>query len=253
MKVAISLCPNDIFVFSGLILKTVANPYEIDIFVIDELNRQIFKETYDFIKVSSAVLLEAHSYELTHVGASFSIHGGPLLVKRKDEDVADHKIGVPSLSSTSALLVRKYFPHLHPVEYPLKMLSELLQKGEIDYAVLINEDQHRIEPLGFEVVADLAQLWYKEFKTYLPLGLLAAKKNMELHDKEKFETLVHQSVLWARDHRDKALELSMDYTGNQSLNLSHIEAYTCDAHFNPSVSQYFQTFSHSVLGERHGS
>ena len=250
LNVAISVCSNDIFVFSGLLLNQVSHKLQISIYPINRLNELLTSGNYNFIKASSAALVKCKNYQAVGVGASLARIKGPQLVQRQDR-VLGNTLGVPSLNSTGALLAKKYYPHLEQIAYPLNTLSKMLMRGKLAYAVIINEDMNRLDELGLESICDLGLRWNEENKAVLPLGLFAAHTGLSSMDITAFERAVNESVLWARSHEQKALELSQSYAGDAQINAKHIQLFTKDAHYNPVISSYVEKLIRSLNIRNH--
>ncbi|NRA44564.1 MAG: hypothetical protein HRU09_06365 [Oligoflexales bacterium] len=245
MKLAISVCPNDIFVFSGLLLNRISHELEISVYPIGKLNELLSAESFDFIKASSIALISNKSYRFLRVGASLARDKGPQLVRRK-KSVSESILGVPSLASTGALLAKKYFPHLEQQVFPLAELSGLLMSGDISYGLIINEDMNRLETLGLESICDLGLRWNEEHKALLPLGLFGAHNKLSDSHVDAFEKQVNESILWAREHIDEAISLSQSYAGEASVNADHIQHFTKDAHLNPKLTYYVDKLKNSL-------
>ena len=254
-NVAISLCPNDIFVFSALLLRAVPHPFNISVFPIGILNQKLALQCFDFIKVSSMALIRSPDYRLARVGASLAVERGPQLVRKADTLPKGFLVGVPSRQSTGAELIRRYFPELMQKEFPLHRLSALVAEGAISYGLIINEDINRLEQLGLESLCDLGLRWNAEFKACLPLGLIGAHRRLSDEKIRAFESVVHKSVLWARANTSRALELAGHYTGMDHINMAHIQAFTKNAHVNPELPLYvkrLRAFVSSSEGEKGG-
>ena len=203
------------------------------------------QEAYDFIKASSVALIKNQNYKLVRVGASLARQKGPQLVRRK-QHLEGRVLGVPSLSSTAALLARKYFPQLEQKAYPLNALSPMLIDGRIPYALIINEDMNRLDDLGLESVCDLGLRWNQEFNANLPLGLFGFHARLKDRVAREFESKVHASVCWARENLNDAIDLSQNYAGEVKVNAQHIQLFTQDAHFNPSLLNYVEKLKNSL-------
>ena len=247
MNIAISLCPNDIFTFSGLLLNTVPNSYNIQIFELGELNKNISDKSYDFIKVSSLNLIRNAHYSATCVGASLAREKGPQLVKAKGSKPSGNKIIVPSLHATATKLAHRYFPHFKAEECPLNRISELVSSGEFPYGIIINEDMNRLDELGLETVVDLGLKWNSDFEAILPLGVIGAKISLHTDTVKCFERLVDDSLRWAQNNKEAALELTKKYTGKKDINSDHIQLFTQDAHFNPLIPEYLEKLEKSLI------
>jgi 1,4-dihydroxy-6-naphthoate synthase len=73
LKLAISPCPNDTFVFQGLMSGKVISPQPLSIELADiqKLNEGMAEESFDFCKVSAvAAIRHSDKYSLCSVGAA---------------------------------------------------------------------------------------------------------------------------------------------------------------------------------------
>ncbi|MFK7825968.1 MAG: MqnA/MqnD/SBP family protein [Oligoflexales bacterium] len=245
MNLAISVCPNDIFVFAGLLLNKVSHSLKVSAYPIGKLNKLLLSGSYDFIKASSIVMIRNENYQVIRVGASLVREKGPQLIRRRNP-VFRKIVGVPSLNSTAALLAKKYYPQLEQRIYPLKELSNLVADGDLAYAVIINEDMNRLEELGLESICDLGLRWNEENSAALPLGLFGAHSRLSFNQIDNFEQQVDRSVQWARCHPQEAIKLSQSYAGEAKINATHIQLFTKDAHFNPQIPHYVEKLSKSL-------
>jgi 1,4-dihydroxy-6-naphthoate synthase len=86
LEIALSPCPNDVFIVSGIILKKIESPFEFNFYFedIETLNNLAIKRAFPIIKASFAIWDSIFSdYELLPVGSALGFGVGPLLVGLK--------------------------------------------------------------------------------------------------------------------------------------------------------------------------
>ena len=236
MKIAISLCPNDIYVFAGMILGNTKKNFDIEISTIKNLNHYLKEPHFDFIKVSSYALLGSPHYRVTRVGASLVRNKGPQLVTNKKlTSKAKNTLAVPSLLATSTFLAKYYFPHLEPIEYCIKDIGKAVAQGQTQFGVIINEDMHQLPQLQLTSVCDLGLKWNRDHDSHLPLGVIAAKDSLAKQAVTSFESSVEESIQWAKQNPTAALEQTIKMTGSKDLNRSHVDVFTKDAQASEDI------------------
>ena len=80
LNIAISPCPNDIFIFAGLLLNKIAHSFELSwsIKSLHDLNQLARTNTTDIVKISMASYKSLQPYyRLLSVGAAFAQDKGP--------------------------------------------------------------------------------------------------------------------------------------------------------------------------------
>ena len=109
LKLHISPCPNDTFMFDALVngrIDTGSLRFE-------ELNRGAGLGRADISKISCAVLPAiAEHYALLDSGAALGRGNGPLLVRRAGDTRPIRRVAVPGLHTTANALMGKLFPEI---------------------------------------------------------------------------------------------------------------------------------------------
>ena len=249
---AISPCPNDTFMFHGIIsgaIQPKAVEYDLVFADIDELNRGVAEERYDFCKVSSvAALANSTNYQLCSVGAAIGFGVGPLLLSSQRNPNIDfsQRVLAPGSSTTAYALLRYFYPRFLNVNQVLfSEIMPTLQRGAAEYGVVIHEGRFTYQSFGLECVADLGALWEESFALPLPLGCVVAHRRISAEAKQEFEDTLRASIDYGYSHRDEAFitmrhharELSSQalwahvdlYVNQWSLNLDSLGAAAFDA------------------------
>ena len=205
LRLHISPCPNDTFMFDALLngrIGTGGLRFEVEYHDIEELNRGAEEGYADISKISCAVLPAiADRYTLLDSGAALGRGNGPLLVRRAGDTRPIRRIAVPGLHTTANSLVEKLFPEITERE-PL-LFSEIaaaVERGDFDAGVLIHEGRFVYRERNLELVADLGQLWERRTGLPLPLGGIAAKKELPEQVRREIAGLIRQSIEYAFVH-----------------------------------------------------
>ncbi|MDD9950901.1 MAG: hypothetical protein OXT67_04975 [Zetaproteobacteria bacterium] len=254
LKVAISLCPNDIYCFAGILLDEISHPYTLKVLELGQLNQLLPQQSFDFIKVSaSSYLLHQKDYLATSVGASLATGKGPQLVSALHTSAPEKSkqatCVVPSLASTSAQLIRYFYPKCQLYEEPLLELTQKVALKHYDYGVIVNETQEGSLPRGLQTILDLSHLWHTQTGVPLPLGIIAASRRLEAPRQVKeFEKTVQNSILWAQNHHSEALALTCEYSVSHDTqaNEAHIQKFCTHAFKRKDISHLLNVFEHQL-------
>ncbi|MGC4047340.1 MAG: hypothetical protein QM758_26365 [Armatimonas sp.] len=80
LKLGISPCPNDVYIFAGMLLGHVPHEYTVDFQDVQTLNERAAEGIYDAIKISYAAYPGLSGYELLSCGGALGHECGPLLL-----------------------------------------------------------------------------------------------------------------------------------------------------------------------------
>jgi 1,4-dihydroxy-6-naphthoate synthase len=181
LKLYISPCPNDTFMFHALVHNLVdceGLEFDVEYHDIEELNSRAMATEADVSKISCAVLPALmKSYALLDSGAALGRGNGPLLVKRKGFEGELKRVAVPGEYTTANALVSGLFPLID--ERPSVLFSEIaeaVERGDYDGGVLIHEGRFVYERRNLELVADLGVEWERLTDLPLPLGGIVVRR-----------------------------------------------------------------------------
>jgi 1,4-dihydroxy-6-naphthoate synthase len=232
-SLAISPCPNDTFIFNGLLTGRIAAPFPVDISLLDiqELNEGMFAERFDLCKVSSvAALRNSACYRICSVGAAVGFGVGPLIVSRPGAGPINResKVVAPGPATTAYTLLRHFFPEVSSVRQ--MVFSEIMPailRGEADYGVVIHEGRFVYQGLGLECVVDLGALWESRYGVPLPLGCLVAHRRVPEHELRQFEEVVRESIRYSYAYPQEALVTMREHAQelDEKAIWSHVELY----------------------------
>lgn len=205
IRVAISPCPNDTFMFDAIINQRIdcrGMHFDVEYLDIEQLNAAALEHRFDITKCSAAVLPAIeHNYEVLDSGAALGRGNGPLLVRRKGDTTPLRHIAVPGEHTTANSLVRRLFPEIEKRTPRLfSEIAEAVEKGEYDGGVLIHEGRFVYERRNLELVADLGLEWERRTSLPLPLGIITASKALGEERIRAFEALLGESIAYAFAH-----------------------------------------------------
>ncbi len=241
LEVAISPCPNDVFIFSGIILQKVESPvdFEVHFYDIEQLNRFALKGSYPVIKASFAILSElSEGYQVLNVGSALGFKTGPIVVAKTLPYPKKPRVGLPGEHTTANLLFRNFFPEdYEEVFLPFHQIIPNLLEGNIDLGVLIHEGRFVYERYGLKLVSDLGLLWGEKHNLPLPLGGIFIRKDLPSELKWMVLKGIKDSLAFAKENWEEVLPLLKKYA--QELDEEtikwHVETFVND--FTESLGQ----------------
>ena len=202
IRLAISPCPNDTFMFDAIINRRIdLDGFDIEVTYLDieQLNAAAMEHKYDITKCSTAILgAVADSYELLDSGSALGRGNGPLLVRRKGEAAPLRRIAVPGEHTTANRLVMRLFPEIEErIPMLFSEIAEAVERGVYDGGVLIHEGRFVYHKRNLELVADLGLEWEARMGLPLPLGSIIASKELDESVRARFEQLLRSSIEYA--------------------------------------------------------
>jgi len=247
LEIALSPCPNDVFIVSGLLLKKFNSFFEFTFYFedIETLNNLAIKGAFPVIKASFAIWNLIYSdYELLPVGAAIGFGVGPLLVGIKPYDLNEFsnlKIAIPGEHTTAHLLFNFFYQgKIEKIFTRYDKVIPLLMENKAELGILIHEGRFVYSKYGLYKIVDLGEFWEKSTKAPLPLGGFFVKR--ELHEEKKAELtrLFRLSLNWAKNNWKEALPLLKSYAQelDEKVIKRHVETY---------VNEYTYELKNSAL------
>lgn len=211
IKLAISPCPNDTYIFGAWINNYLDDPIVgapgCEYMDIQELNEQALKGNYDVIKFSAALLPKiADRYWISETGSAAGFDTGPLLVARNEFDLKDlpgKRIALPGKDTTAAFLFQFLFPEAKQFYHCI--FSEIENKildGTVEAGVIIHESRFNFKQKDLVEIADLGHLWVEKTGNPIPLGLIGIRKTLEKKAALQIQTEIRKSLEYARKNEE---------------------------------------------------
>ncbi|PID27018.1 MAG: 1,4-dihydroxy-6-naphthoate synthase [Candidatus Cloacimonadota bacterium] len=228
LKLSISTCPNDIFMFYDMIK---SDDYNFTFGDIKELNDGIKNGEADISKLSFLTYFKnMKKYKLLNSGTALGKNCGPLVIGKRDiKDFKGLKIAVPGKNTTAFLLFTHFFgKDFEVVETLFSDIMELVKRGKVDAGVIIHESRFTYHKYGLKKLYDLGELWENNTNLPLPLGAIAVKRSIDENIVKMFEKNLSNSIKYNLENLEKVdfdfLKRYSDEMENDVL-LKHIKLY----------------------------
>ncbi|MFI3265821.1 MAG: 1,4-dihydroxy-6-naphthoate synthase [Rikenellaceae bacterium] len=205
LRLAISTCPNDTFMFDALIHKrvdTMGLDFELTMCDIEELNQLADSSQVDICKISYGVYPQLKGrFRILSSGSALGRGNGPLLVSRhrlyKDE-LEGLKIAVPGLHTTANMLMTRLFgDNFERKPYLFSDIADVVLDDECEAGVLIHEGRFTYKNKGLSLVADLGAEWERVTSLPLPLGAIVVNNELSQEVSQKVDAVLRSSIEYA--------------------------------------------------------
>ena len=188
LRLGISPCPNDTYIFSALIEGRIPlsgdlaplTPHFADV---EELNALARDGVLDVTKISVAAVADIlDEYVVLASGGALGRGYGPLLVASRPsvlEDLRDTVIAVPGKKTTANTLLSLHGAFTGPrQEMVFDEIMPALVRGEYAAGVIIHESRFTYADHGLHLVLDLGQWWEETTGAPIPLGVIVARRSL---------------------------------------------------------------------------
>lgn len=225
IRVGHSPDPDDAFMFHALANdKLDVGDYQFvhELVDIETLNRRAFAADLELTAVSiHGYAYLTDKYLLCPCGASMGDGYGPMVVARGAKTAADLRtatIAVPGTLTSAYLALRLYLEHDFAFEVvPFDEILNAVEAGQyegksIDAGLVIHEGQLTYGDQNLELIVDLGRWWGDQTDGLpLPLGANAIRKDLGPETIREVNRLLYDSIKYALDHRDEALDHAEKY------------------------------------------
>ncbi len=229
LRVGLSTCPNDTFLFHGLLTGAVdmrGLSLRFELADVQDLNEALAAGSLEVGKASFATALSlAGRFGVLRVGSALGFGVGPVLLARPGLHGPPRSVLCPGDGTTATLLLRclhpEFFERPAPSGLPSVSASAIvrqvrfdaimpaLARGEADAGVAIHEGRFTYEACGLSLLEDLGASWEALTGGPVPLGGLLARRDLA----DAFGADVHarlcaalrDSLAHARSHPAEAL------------------------------------------------
>ncbi len=239
LRLAISPCPNDTFMFDAIVNKRIdleGYTFDVEYHDIEQLNERVLSGKAEVSKCSTALLgAVGERYRLLDSGSALGRGNGPLLVRRKGDTTPIRRIAVPGLYTTANALVGRLFPEIEErVPMLFSEIAKAVEAAEFDAGVLIHEGRFVYERRNLELVADLGLEWERRVGLPLPLGSIIITRSLGEEVARDVERLIRRSIEYAFTHP----ELSREFIKSHAQEL---EDEVIDKHISLFVNDFSLT------------
>jgi 1,4-dihydroxy-6-naphthoate synthase len=159
---------------------------------------------------------------------------GPVLIARKPlnpANIRDCRVALPGRWTTAHLLFRLWAPDAHQrIFLPYDRIFEALVAGQADCGVIIHESRFTFEAAGFTPVVDLGAWWEEMTGLPIPLGGIAARKNLGEPLIRQIDAALIESIRRAMANPDEALPYIRQYAQemDDTVLQAHIRTFVND-------------------------
>jgi len=233
LRLAISPCPNDTFIFHALVhgLVPAAPPVDVTYADVDVTNTAAQRGEFDLVKVSYAALpWLLDEYELLPCGGALGRGCGPLVLAQDDRvtSLGGRTVAVPGERTTAYLLMRLWSsakPPARVTTLPFHEIMPAVAAGSFDAGLVIHEARFTYPRYGLRALADLGQWWESETGLPIPLGAILARRATV--DPAAAAGWIRESVrrAWAAPSASRSYVLSHAEEMEPDVVAAHIELY----------------------------
>lgn len=211
-----SPCPNDTFAFWAAVhgevpargLRLLAHLADVE-----TLNERAVAgaDPLPVTKLSlPALAAAAGRYAVLPSGAALGFGCGPLVVVRDAshlrtlDDLRGTSVAIPGRHTTAFLLLASLCPPAGAT-VPMRFheVMPAVAAGRCDAGLVIHESRFTYQDHGLRELADLGVLWERATGGPLPLGVIAARRDLDLATHQALGELLRDSVRCARRHPDR--------------------------------------------------
>jgi 1,4-dihydroxy-6-naphthoate synthase len=205
LTLGFSPCPNDTFIFDGLVnglIDTEGLEFDFHLEDVETLNQWSREEKLDITKLSFGTLLYlTKPYSLLHAGSALGKGVGPLLVSKKEiafKDISQFNIAIPGEKTTANLLLSLAAPNAtKKTEVLFSEIEEGLLNNQFDVGLIIHESRFTYERKGLYKILDLGDWWENTMKAAIPLGGIVMKRSFDPALIKKVDLLIKKSIDFA--------------------------------------------------------
>ena len=209
---------DDAYMFYGLATKKVRSrllTFRHVLEDIETLNRKALEGAYELTAISyHAYPYIADKYVLMASGSSIGDGYGPILVSVKPmapEEIKGKKIAIPGRMTSAYLALKLFEPDFEEVPIPFDKILDAVADHTVDAGLIIHEGQLTYAASGLHKVIDLGVWWREQTGLPLPLGGNAIRRSLGQDVMLTVTQALRDSIQHALDHREAALEYSMQF------------------------------------------
>ena len=235
LSLAISPCPNDIFIFYALIqnkIKLKDIKFEVSYSDIEELNMGAINQQFDLCKISYALVPEiSKNYNILTTGSALGKGCGPLIISPHEtpfELRPQHSVVLPGKHTTAATLFRHFYPQITNTTHQLfSSIETVLQNHRFDAGVIIHESRFTYKNKGLNLITDLGALWENRYQMPIPLGGIIIKKSIEEKTQHQINTSIVKSIEYAWRNIDEVSDFCKYHAQeiDKKVIMEHIRLY----------------------------
>jgi len=239
LRVGLSTCPNDTFLFHGLLeglVDTRGLSLEFVLGDVQQLNELLADGELEVGKASFATALRiADRYGVLRVGSALGFGVGPVLLARPGLAGPPRRVLAPGAGTTATLLLAALHPELC-VEGVLRQvrfdeIMPALAAGRADAGVAIHEGRFTFARHGLTLLEDLGASWERLTGAPVPLGGLLARRDLGAATHAALTRTLADSLALARRDPQATLPTMRRHAQefDDAVLWQHVELYVNDS------------------------
>ncbi len=247
-NISISTCPNDLFIFYGLLENKIKH-YNINFnFIFNDIttiNNQILKTEYlDIAKISYLTYYYVlNKYIALKSGSALGFGYGPLLVGKDNFsfDKKDILIGIPGKYTTANFLLKFKFSTIFKTKEILySEIENNIINENVDLGLLIHESRFNYLDKNLVKIIDLGQFWTQKTNYPIPLGCICIKKSINNKLKYIINNMINDSLQYSYKHYGKVLKYIQTKSSINNINIidQYIKLYVSKNYISNNDIKY---------------
>jgi 1,4-dihydroxy-6-naphthoate synthase len=238
LSLGFSPCPNDTFIFDALVNKKIDTEgieFEPILEDVQTLNEWASIGKLSVTKLSFPALFNnLDKYTLLNAGSALGKGVGPLLIGKKMVDIREISnctIAIPGENTTANFLLSFAFPNIaRKVPFLFSQIEDAVLEEKADLGVIIHENRFTYQQRGLHKICDLGQVWEERQNAPIPLGGIAAKKDLPREVIDKVDRLIKKSVEYSFKSYPEISSYIKEHAQamEESVMRQHIELYVND-------------------------
>ena len=233
IRLGLSPCPNDTFIFDALIhqkIDTEGLEFEFFFADIEQLNQWAFEGKLDVTKLSFNTFAKCISkYVLLDSGSALGRKCGPILIKKPSKILSPQSnIAIPGEHTTANLLLGISNPeYINKFEVIFSEIENEILMGNFDAGLIIHENRFTYQQKGLVSEHDLGEFWHEKTGLPLPLGAIVVKRLLHSNLQNKVNRILKKSVEYAFENPESSLEFVRHHAQEMDLHIinEHINLY----------------------------
>lgn len=248
LKLGISPCPNDTYIYEGLVSKQIKSSFDWDVTFADvqTLNEMARRGELDVAKVSCGVVPSVlNEYRVLSCGGAIGYSCGPLLLASGIEQSANalgasgfdiaSPVVLPGRDTTAALLF-KFWANHELTETPkaeFALFDEVyrsLRSGVFRQGVVIHEHRFTWKRDGLSLIQDLGDFWERATGIPVPLGCTLMRKSFSEDMVKTVESEIRASIDLARSRKEIVTNFIREKAqiDDDNVMIAHINTFVTD-------------------------
>ena len=205
IEIGYSPCPNDCFIFDAMVHSKIDTGHYEFLPVLEDvetLNQWAMQRKLPVTKLSYHAFAHViDKYALLRSGSALGFNCGPLLISKKevrDPEKEINTIAIPGKLTTANFLLSIAYPALKNKKVMLfSDIEDAVLRGDVDAGLIIHENRFTYELKGMKKVRDLGEYWDSMIHAPIPLGGIAASRELKESVRNDINELIKKSVEFA--------------------------------------------------------